>query len=129
MKAITFLLMSVALMACDLALMEPGYDERNYITGSYWVEEYSHTYNSYARFPVTIRKAGYGEVRIDNFYDVNISVQAHYDNGKIYIYRQVVNGYEVEGVGTVYGNDIEFSYKVRDTYTYKPVDFCHAKAR
>ncbi len=43
--------------------------------------------------------------------------------------RQFVNGYEIEGVGTFYGDEIRFSYRVKDIYSYnKPTDFCNAIA-
>jgi hypothetical protein len=116
--------------SCDIILVEPAYDERNRIIGSYQLEEYSQTYNDYTRFYIYIRKSGIGQqVLIENFYNSDMDVLADYQFDKIYINRQYVNGYEIEGVGTVYGNEIKFNYKVRDTYTNRPTDFCNATAR
>jgi hypothetical protein len=116
--------------SCDIILVEPAYDERNRIIGSYQLEEYSQTYNDYTSFYIYIRKSGIGQqVLIENFYNSDMDVLADYQFDKIYINRQYVNGYEIEGVGTVYGNEIKFNYKVRDTYTNRPTDFCNATAR
>jgi hypothetical protein len=116
--------------SCDIILVEPAYDERNRIIGSYQLEEYSQTYNDYTMFYIYIRKSGIGQqVLIENFYNSDMDVLADYQFDKIYINRQFVNGYEIEGVGTVYGNEIKFNYKVRDTYTNRPTDFCNATAR
>jgi hypothetical protein len=116
--------------SCDIILVEPAYDERNRIIGSYQLEEYSQTYNDYTSFYIYIRKSGIGQqVLIENFYNSDMDVLADYQFDKIYINRQFVNGYEIEGVGTVYGNEIKFNYKVRDTYTNRPTDFCNATAR
>jgi hypothetical protein len=116
--------------SCDIILVEPAYDERNRIIGSYHLEEYSQTYNDYTSFFIYIRKSGIGQqVLIENFYNSDMDVLADYQFDKIYIDRQFVNGYEIEGVGTVYGNEIKFNYKVRDTYTNRPTDFCNATAR
>lgn len=111
-------------------IVEPVYDDRDRFVGSYWMEERSQTYNDFTRFSIYIRKSGnYDEVVIENFYNSGVNVRANVDYDKIYIYRQVVNGYEIEGVGTLYGNEIELSYRVRDTYSYhKTTDFCNATA-
>jgi hypothetical protein len=94
------------------------------------MEEYSQTYNDYARYYIDIRKSAFSEqVVIENFYNSNLDVRADFRFDKLYINKQIVNGYEIEGVGTFYGNQIEFSYKVRDTYQYRPTDFCNATAR
>jgi hypothetical protein len=125
---LTFGLIAFLLPACDYMYVEPAYDYRSRVEGNYWVEEYSETYNNNSRFRISISRWGYDEIVIDNFYDVNIRVRARFDYNKIFIPRQVVDGYELEGVGTLYGDEIEFTYKVRDTYSYKPADFCYAKA-
>jgi hypothetical protein len=111
-------------------IIEPQYDDRERLTGSYRIEEHSQTFNDYTRFSIYIRKSGiYDEVVIENFYNSGIAVRANVVNDKIYIARQVVNGYEIEGVGTFYRNEIEFSYRVRDTYSNNRItDFCNATA-
>ena len=131
MKAkMVLLTVTVLLSSCNLMIIEPVYDDRDRLTGSYRIEEHSQTYNDYTRFSIAIRKSGiYDEVVIENFYNSGIAVRATVAYDKIYISRQIVNGYEIEGVGTYYGNEIEFSYRVRDTFSYgKPTDFCNATA-
>jgi hypothetical protein len=120
----------ILLSSCNLMIVEPVYDNRDRLVGSYWMEERSQTYNDFTRFSIYIRKSGnFDEVVIENFYNSGVNVRANVDYDRIYISRQVVNGYEIEGVGTLYGSEIEFSYRVRDTYSYhKPTDFCNATA-
>ncbi len=120
------------LLSCDILVIEPQYDERDRITGSYLMKEYSQTYNEYARFNVYVRKTGSvysNNVIIENFYNTNADVWAEMVGDKIDISRQVANGYEIEGVGTVYSDEIRFNYSVKDLYYKKPVDFCESKAR
>ncbi len=120
------------LLSCDILVIEPQYDEHDRITGSYLMKEYSQTYNEYARFNVYVRKTGSvysNNVIIENFYNTNADVWAEMVGDKIYISRQVANGYEIEGVGTVYSDEIRFNYSVKDLYYKKPVDFCESKAR
>jgi hypothetical protein len=123
-----FVLIGLLLTACDLTIIEPRYDSVNAIVGSYKVEEYSNTYNSVTRFYFDIRRSYGRNVIIENFYDVGLSVNAWVDYDKIYIDRQIINGYAVEGVGTIYRNKIQFSYNVEDLYSNKPTDFCNATA-
>lgn len=127
---VSLLLILLVATSCDIMVVEPSYDDRNRITGSYHIEEYSQTYNDYTSFFIYVRKSGLGQaVVIENFYNAGIDVRAEYQFDKIYIDRQFVNGYEIEGVGTIYGDEIRFNYKVRDTYTNRPTDFCNATAR
>ena len=129
---ILLLASSLLLLSCDILVIEPQYDERDRIAGSYLMKEYSQTYNEYARFNVYVRKTGSvysNNVIIDTFYNTNADVWAEMVGDKIYISRQVINGYEIEGVGTVYSDEIRFNYSVKDLYYKKPVDFCESKAR
>lgn len=123
------LAMVLFLTSCEI-IIEPVFDDRDRLVGSYRVEEYSQTFNDYSEFTIYIRKAGgyNSNVIVENFYNANLDVRAEVVNGKIYISKQYVDGYEVEGVGTVYFDEIRFSYRVRDTYYYKPTDFCEATA-
>lgn len=123
------LAMVLFLTSCEI-IIEPVFDDRDLLVGSYRVEEYSQTFNDYSEFTIYIRKAGgyNSDVIVENFYNANLDVRAEVVNGKIYISKQFVNGYEVEGIGTVYFDEIRFSYRVRDTYYYKPTDFCEATA-
>lgn len=128
-KVILFALL-VVLTSCDIMIVEPVYQDRDRVIGSYQIEESSQTYNDYTRFSIFIRKSGsYDDVIIENFYNADVNIRATVVSDKIYISRQVVDGYEIEGIGTFYGDEIQFSYKVRDTYSYnKPTDFCNATA-
>jgi predicted GNAT superfamily acetyltransferase len=97
--------------------------------GSHDVDEYSETYNDKTCYTIYIGRLGsYDKVYIDNFYGVDIRVDATLRGDKIDIYWQRVDGYEVEGVGTVYGDEIHFNYKVRDVYSGTRSDYCEAVA-
>ena len=124
------LIILIVLTSCDILIVEPAIDYRERITGSYAVEEHSQTYNDYTQYNIFIRKSGHNDqVIIENFYDAGIDVRATIKYDKIYIDRQMVNGYKIEGVGTVYGNEIQFSYSVTDTWSqHGPTDFCNATA-
>lgn len=129
---VILLITGLILSSCDILVVEPLYDERDRVTGSYRIEEYSQTYNESIRFNIYIRKSGYGynsrDVIIENFYNAGVDVRAEISSGKIFIPRQLVNGYEIEGVGSLYLNEIQFNYKVRDTYTNRIPDYCEATA-
>ncbi|MBX2967188.1 MAG: hypothetical protein KF845_13670 [Cyclobacteriaceae bacterium] len=130
MKRFIFFAMLVGLSACDIYLYDSDYDSRDRITGRYDVNEYSETYNDYTSFSMWIERSGYNsnEVWIDNFYAVNIRVRATIRHDKLTIPRQVVSGYEVEGVGTVYSNSISLNYRVKDRYNNYRTDFLEATA-
>jgi hypothetical protein len=116
--------------ACSIDPIEPRYDSRNKIVGHYNVEEYSETYNDYTHYSLRISKSTYaGEIYLNNFYAAGISVYGVVDYDKIRMPLQVVDGYEVEGVGTIYGNEITFSYRVKDLYNHSYSDFCKTTAR
>ena len=115
--------------ACDVYVVEPRYDPRSRVTGSYDVEEYSETYNNVVRYDINISKSAYSDkIFIGNFYDSGIAVEAFVEYDKIIIPYQVVNGYEIEGVGTISNNYVSFRYSVRDTYANTYTDFCEADA-
>ncbi len=130
MKRLLFFLLLIGLSACEFYYLEPRYDARNQIKGWHDVEEYSETYNDYTNYSIYI---GYSDsysndIYIDNFYGADIRVCANLSNGKIDIHRQVVDGYEIEGIGTVYGNEIEFIYSVKDVYLGTRRDYCESTA-
>jgi hypothetical protein len=129
---VLLLIAGLVLTSCDILVVEPRYDDRDRVTGSYRIEEYSQTYNESIRFNIYIRKSANAysssDIIIENFYNAGVDVRAEIVNNKIYISRQYVNGYEIEGVGTVVFNEIILNYKVQDTYSNRPVDFCEAKA-
>lgn len=129
---VLLLIAGLVFTSCDMLVVEPRYDDRDRVTGSYRIEEYSQTYNESIRFNIYIRKSANAynssDVIIENFYNAGVDVRAEIVNNKIYISRQYVNGYEIEGVGTVFFNEITLNYKVRDTHSNRPVDFCEATA-
>jgi hypothetical protein len=131
MKRLLFFSLVVTLLtSCEFYYLEPRYDARTRIIGSHEVEEYSETFNDYTDYSIHIGRSGsYGdEIYIDNFYGIDIRVYATLSNDKIDIYRQVVDGYEIEGVGTVYNNEIHFNYRVKDLVTGIRTDYCEATA-
>lgn len=130
MKRLVFFALLIGLSGCEFYYYEPVYDSRDRIIGRYDVEEYSETFNDYTSFTVWIERSNNytDEVWIDNFYAVNISVRAVINYDKLTIPRQVVNGYEVEGVGTIYASRISLSYRVKDLYNNTRTDFLEATA-
>jgi hypothetical protein len=130
MKKLLYLFLLIGLSSCEFYYVEPVYRERDRIVGHYDIDEYSETFNDHTTYSIYIEKSNrYGnEFYISNFYGADISVYANISNGKITIPRQVVDGYEIEGVGTVYGDEIEFSYSVKDVYSGSRTDFCEATA-
>jgi hypothetical protein len=130
MKKLLYLFLLIGLSSCELYYLEPRYNERDRLVGRYDVEEYSETYNDYTNYSIWIdRSSQYADqFYIDNFYGVDIRVCASISYDRITIHRQTVNGYEVEGVGTVHGDEISFSYSVRDLYSGTRTDFCESTA-
>lgn len=126
-----FSVILITLSACEVTVVEPVYDPRDQFLGAYTMDEYSETYNEMIYYSITISKSSSSryEIFLDNFYDANLSVYGYLDNYKITIPFQVVDGYEIEGVGTKEGNFINFSYRVRDRYNGYPADFCETTAR
>lgn len=130
MKRLLFFALLIGLSGCEFYYYDPVYDSRERVIGRYDVEEYSETFNDYTSFSVWIERSNNysDEVWIDNFYAVNISVRAAINYDKLTIPRQVVNGYEVEGVGTIYASSISLSYRVKDLYNNSRTDFLEATA-
>ncbi|HCZ34510.1 MAG TPA: hypothetical protein DHV26_01125 [Cytophagales bacterium] len=128
--SLTFVVLALVLTSCEITIVEPRYDDRDQITGSYRLEEYSQSWRVYSNFEIYIRKLGTGygadEVLIENFYNADIDVVARVYGNSITIPLQYVNGYEVEGSATIYLNEISFTYRVRDTYTRSSPDYCEA---
>jgi hypothetical protein len=116
----------VLLSACDVYYIEPRYDSRDQLIGYYNAEEYSETYNDNTYYSINVSKSSYGnsEIYFSNFYGSSIRVYGYLDYGKITIPFQVVDGYEIEGVGTVHGSDLSLSYTVKDRVYNSRTDFC-----
>ncbi len=129
-RFILFVFALVVFTSCTIENIEPRYDHRDRIVGSYDVEEHSNTYNDVTYYTIQIRKSGHSnEIRFTNFYGVNIDVYAtlYFDN-RINIPFQIVDGYEVEGVGTIYRNELSLTYSVRDRYSNDRTDYCETTA-
>ena len=104
------MLIALIVSSCDVYDAEPRYDARDKVIGRYDVEEYSETYNQITAYSIYVGKSGYNrEIYIDNFYASNIRVYAYLDYDRITIPFQIVNGYEVEGAGTVYGSSFKYA--------------------
>lgn len=114
------------LASCDVYYVEPRYDSRDQITGHYNAEEYSETYDENLYYDMQVSKSSHesDEIYFSNFYGSDIRVYAYLDYGDITIPFQVVDGYEIEGVGRVTGNDISLSYRVKDRISNTRTDFC-----
>jgi hypothetical protein len=130
MKPFIFIALLLGLSACEFYYTEPIFDSRDRITGRYEMEEYSATYGDFTRYTVWIERSNRSSdaIWIDNIYDVNIRVRASVSFDRITIPRQTVNGYEVEGVGTVFGNRISLTYRIRDIYRSTCTDFLDGTA-
>ena len=116
--------------SCDIYYVEPRFDVRDAVVGRYDIEEYSATYNDITRYTFSIEKAGYSgnEVYIKNFYGVGIRVRAYVSHDHIDIPRQVIDGYEIDGVGTIFNAQLSLNYRVVDLYSNHPADFCETTA-
>jgi hypothetical protein len=115
--------------ACADNYYEPRYDPRDKLVGYYEVEEYSETYNDITYYTLRISKSGYDrEIYLSNFYDSDLRVYAILDYDKITIPFQVVDGFQIEGIGAVHGNELDLSYSIKDRYNNFRTDFCETKA-
>jgi hypothetical protein len=126
-----FSVVLITLSACEVTVVEPVYDYRDNVLGAYAMDEYSETYNEILYYSIRISKSyeTSDEIYIDNFYNADIRVYGYFDNYRITIPYQVVDGYEIEGVGTKSGSAINFSYRVKDRYNNYRSDFCQTNAR
>ncbi|SKC49333.1 hypothetical protein [Ohtaekwangia koreensis] len=116
----------VALASCQVNIIEPRYDERDKVVGYYSMEEFSETFNDYTYYTLHVTKYGTtGNVLyLDNFYGADIQVHAYMSGDKVTIPFQVVDDYEIEGVGTMHGMDLSLNYTVRDLYNNTRTNFC-----
>ena len=115
--------------SCNYYDVEPRYDVRDKFLGSYDVEEYSETFEDYTYYEMQISKSRYdNEVYLDNFYAADISVYANISFEDIRIPNQVVDGYEIEGTGSLYEDELHLSYRVKDLYNHTVADYCETVA-
>ncbi len=114
------------LASCDVYYVEPRYDSRDQIVGRYDAEEYSDTYDESIYYSMTVGKSSHAsdEIYFNNFYGSDIRVYAYLDYNSITIPFQVVDGYEIEGVGRITGSDVSLSYRVKDRISNTRTDFC-----
>jgi hypothetical protein len=127
-KILSFIAILVVVSACDIVVVDPYDDRVNLTPGSYQVEEYSQTYEQHFQYSVWISHCGDGShsVYIENFYNEGLLVKAEIIGRKIYVRRQYVEDYRVEGVGTITSHSIQMDYSVTDLYSNAPTDFCEA---
>ena len=125
-----FVISVLALSSCTFYDVEPRYDSRDHLVGTYQMKEYSETYNDYTYYSIYISKSNYSarEIYFDNFYAADIRIYAVLEFDKLRIPHQVVDGYEVEGVGTIQGSDLSLNYRVKDLYSNTYTDFCETTA-
>lgn len=115
--------------ACTFYDVEPRYDNRDKFVGHYDVEEFSETYNDITYYTLRISKSGYDrEIYLHNFYAAGIRVYATVSFDEIRIPFQVVDGYEIEGTGSLYRNELNLNYRVKDLYDNSFSDYCETSA-
>lgn len=129
MKRILPVVLALTLSSC-LYVAEPRVDYRDRVVGYYSVDEYSQTYYNYTVYSIRISRSnqGYDVVNIDNFYASGLRVKAYVRHNYITIPYQVVDGFEIEGSGTILGRTIQLNYNVTDRYEWGPTDYLDAEA-
>jgi len=129
-KLILFTGLIVFATSCTFYDVEPRYDHRDKFVGYYDVEEYSQTYGDYTHYEMRISRSPYDdrEIYLNNFYAADIRVYATVSYDDIRIPFQVIDGYEVEGTGTLYRDELNLSYRVKDLYDNSVSDYCETIA-
>ncbi len=126
---ILFSLLTVIAGSCTFYDVEPRYDQREKFLGYYDVEEYSNTYRDYTYYEIRITRSRHDrEVYLNNFYAADLRVYAVISFNDLRIPYQVVDGYEIEGSGTLYGDQLSLSYRVKDLYDYNTSNYCETVA-
>lgn len=125
-KVIIASLLLITLASCEFNYIEPRYDFRDRVTGSYDVEEYSATFRDYHYYSIHITKYSSSgrTVYLNNFYDADLSVYAYLDGDKLTIPLQIVDGFEIEGTGILHSSDMSINCRVKDLYSDTRTDFC-----
>lgn len=124
-KLIPYAFLMVFVSACTFYDVEPRYDHRDKFVGYYDVEEYSETYHETTLYEMRITRAPLDyEIYLDNFYAADIRVYATVAYDDIRIPFQVVDGYEIEGTGSLYRDELRLSYRVKDLYDHSVSDYC-----
>lgn len=115
--------------SCTFYDVEPRYDMREKFIGYYDVEEYSETYNELTLYEMRISKSRYDrEIYLDNFYAADLRVYAIVSFDDIRIPFQIVDGFEIEGTGTLHHDELTLTYRVKDTYNHSVADYCETVA-
>lgn len=128
-KLIPFAALIFIASSCTFYDVEPRYDNRNNFVGLYDVEEYSETFKDLTYYEIRISKSRYDrEIYIDNFYAADLRVYAIVSFDDIRIPFQVVDGYEIEGTGTLAYRELVLNYRVRDIYSNSMADYCETVA-
>ena len=126
---ISFAALILIVSSCTFYDVEPRYDSRDKFVGHYDVEEYSETFDDITYYEMRISKSGYDrEVYLHNFYAADLRVYAIVSFDDIRIPFQVVDGYEIEGSGTLYRDELNLSYRVKDLYDNSLSDYCETVA-
>jgi hypothetical protein len=128
-RSLLFLVGLISLASCDVYYLdnERPVRSRDRIVGSHYAEEYSATYHEYYEYDVWISSGSRSnEVYIENLYIDGLSIYATVSYDAITIPYQIIEGYEIEGVGTIYDDQISLNYYVRDRYEGTVKDFCEA---
>ena len=130
MKNVIFFTVLVLVAAsCSDYDAEPRYDSRDKFVGYYDVEEFSELYRDMTYYEMRITRSPYErEVYLDNFYDAGIRVYAIVNYNDITIPLQVVQGFEVEGSGSLYHDELNLRYRVKDLYDHSVSDYCETVA-
>ena len=93
-SAILVIFSTALLQSCNFYDDDPYFDIRDRITGVYFVNEYSQTFNGSINYDIRIIKSHNREsILIENFYDAGITINAQYFNDKIIIPRQKRDGF------------------------------------
>lgn len=128
-KLILFTVLIVFASSCTFYDVEPRYDSREKFLGYYDVEEFSETYNDVTYYEMRISKSRYDrEIYLDNFYAADLRVYATVSFDDIRIPFQIVDGYEIEGSGTLHRDELNLSYRVKDIYDNSIADYCETVA-
>jgi len=127
-KLIGFIGLLILVSSCVYYDVEPRYDRDKFI-GFYDAEEYSRTYGDMTYYELRITRSHFErEVYIEDIYLAGLRVYAKVDRNNIRIPRQVIDGYEIEGSGSIYGSKLRLDYRVTDLYSYDPTDYCEITA-
>ena len=126
---ISFTALILLATSCNFYEVEPRYDSRDKFVGYYDVEEYSETFHDITYYEMRISKSRYDrEVYLDNFYASDLRVYATVSFDDIRIPFQVVDGFEIQGSGTLHHDELNLTYRVTDLYDHSVADYCETVA-